>query len=55
MRSKYNLVVVSEAPGDDTVAKLTLTGGSGGAVRTEALRAFTEDKYRKNMGIKLFS
>lgn len=55
MRSKYNLVVVSEAPGDDTVAKLTLTGGSGGAVRTEALRAFTEDEHRTSIAIKLLS
>ena len=44
---KYDMVVVAEAPGDETVAKLALTIGSGGAIRTETLRAFTEDEYRK--------
>ena len=44
---QYDMVVVSEAPDDETVAKLALAIGSGGAVRTETLRAFTEDEYRK--------
>ncbi len=44
---QYDMVVISEAPDDETVAKLALTIGSGGAVRTETLRAFTEDEYRK--------
>lgn len=39
------MFVVREAPDDETVAKLALTIGSGGAVRTETLRAFTEDEY----------
>ena len=47
MRGKYDMVVVSEAPDDETVAKLALSIGSGGAVRTETLRAFTEDEYRE--------
>ena len=44
------MVVVGEAPDDKTVAKLALAIGSGGAVRTETLRAFPEDEYRKIIG-----
>ena len=43
---KYDMVVVAEAPDDETVAKVALTIGSGGAIRTETLRAFTEKEYR---------
>ena len=41
------MVVVGEAPDDETIAKLALTIGFGGAVRTGALRAFKEDEYRQ--------
>ena len=44
---RYDMVIVAEAPDDETVAKLALAVGSAGAVRTETLRAFTEDEYRK--------
>ena len=44
---RYDMVVVGEAPDDEAAAKLALAIGSGGAVRTETLRAFTEDEYRK--------
>ncbi len=44
---KYDTVFVVEAPDDKTIAKLTLAIGSLGNVRTETLRAFTEDEYRK--------
>ena len=47
---RYDMVVVGEAPDDETVAKLALAIGSGGAVRTETLRAFPEDEYRKIIG-----
>lgn len=43
---RYDAVVVSEAPDEDTAAKLALATGSLGNVRTETLRAFTEDEYR---------
>ncbi len=43
----YDGVVISEAPDDETVTKLALSLGSQGNVRTETLRAFTEDEYRK--------
>jgi uncharacterized protein with GYD domain len=44
---QYDAVVVSEAPDDETAAKLALAIGSLGSIRTETLRAFTEDEYRK--------
>jgi uncharacterized protein with GYD domain len=44
---RYDVVVIGEAPDDKAVAKIALTIGSKGAVRTETLRAFTEDEYRK--------
>ena len=47
---QYDIVVISEAPDDETVAKMALSIGSGGAVRSQSLRAFTEDEYRKIIG-----
>ena len=44
---RYDIVVVSEAPDDETAAKMALTVASGGAIRTETLRAFTEEEYQK--------
>ena len=44
---RYDAVVVAEAPDDETVAKLTLAISSAGAIRTETLRAFPEEEYRK--------
>ena len=43
---QYDAVVISEAPDDQTVAKLSLAIGKQGNVRTETMRAFTEDEYR---------
>jgi uncharacterized protein with GYD domain len=44
---RYDAVVISEGPDDETAAKLVLTIGSAGAVRTETFRVFTEEEYRK--------
>lgn len=44
---QYDAVVIGEAPDDETAMKLALSIGSRGSVRTETLRAFTEDEYRK--------
>ena len=44
---QYDMVVVAEAPDDETITKLALSLGSRGAIRTETLRAYTEDEYRK--------
>ena len=44
---RYDLVSLIEAPGDESMAKIALAIGSRGAIRTETLRAFTEDEYRQ--------
>lgn len=44
---QYDAVVVSEAPDDETIAKLALAAGGRGNVRTETLRAFTEDEAKR--------
>ena len=44
---QYDLVNISEAPDDETATKLALMIGSKGSIRTETLRAYTEDEYRK--------
>jgi uncharacterized protein with GYD domain len=44
---QYDAIVIIEAPNDETVAKLALSTGSKGAVKTETFRAFPEDEYRK--------
>ena len=47
---RYDMVVIGEAPDDETAAKLSLAIGSQGAIRTETMRAFTEEEYRKIVG-----
>ena len=44
---QYDLVTIVEAPDDETVAKIALTVGMRGNVRTETLRAFTEEETRR--------
>ena len=44
---RYDLVAVVRAPDDEAVAKFVLSLSSQGNVRTETIRAFTEDEYRK--------
>lgn len=44
---EYDLVVVTEAPNDETVARLTLATGSMGNVRTTTMRAFNREEFRK--------
>ena len=43
---RHDAVVISEAPNDETAARLALTLGMMGYVRSETMRAFTEDEYR---------
>lgn len=43
----YDLVVISEAPDDETVAKVALATAARGNVRTQTLRAFSEKEYRE--------
>jgi uncharacterized protein with GYD domain len=42
----YDAIAITEAPDDETAAKVALSLGSKGAVRTATMRAFTEDEYR---------
>jgi uncharacterized protein with GYD domain len=46
----HDMVVVVEAPGDDAVAKIALTLGAGGGIRTTTLKAFNETEYRQLIG-----
>ncbi|BDG05100.1 GYD domain-containing protein [Anaeromyxobacter oryzae] len=47
---EYDIVMISEAPNDETVATIALSLGSLGNVRTETMRVFTESEYRKIIG-----
>lgn len=42
----YDLVVITEAPDDQTVARLTLSVASQGNVRTVTMKAFPEAELR---------
>jgi uncharacterized protein with GYD domain len=44
---QYDIVTVTEAPSDEVVAKIALATASKGSLKTQTLRAFTEDEYRK--------
>jgi uncharacterized protein with GYD domain len=44
---RYDAVLVSEFPDDETGAKFTLAVASLGNVTTETLKAFPEAEYRK--------
>src|SRR5262245_29508070 len=41
---EYDMVVVTEAPSEEVFAKLTLTTGMQGNVRTTTLRAFNREE-----------
>ena len=47
---QYDFVAVIEAPDDETAARMALSLGARGSVRSETLRAFTEDEYRRIIG-----
>jgi len=47
VQGQYDAVAIGEAPDDETAMKLALVINSQGSIRTETLRAFTEDEYRK--------
>ncbi len=44
---RYDVVTVVQAPDDETMTKINLAVASRGNVRTETLRAFPEEEYRK--------
>lgn len=47
---KYDIVIISEAPDDETVARISLSLGSMGNVRTQTMRIFPEAEFRKIVG-----
>ena len=47
VQGRYDMVVVSEGPNDEMVAKVALMLGSQGSIRSETMRAYTEKEYRK--------
>lgn len=47
LMGQYDMAIIVEAPDDATLASISLSLASRGGVRTETLRAFTEDEYRK--------
>src|SRR5512141_2328638 len=47
---KYDIVIVSEAPDDETVARISRSLAAVGNVRTETMRVFTEPEFRKIIG-----
>lgn len=46
---QYDAVVIAELPDDVAGAKLALAIGSQGNIRTETLRALTEDEFRRTV------
>lgn len=44
---RYDLVIVVEAKDENALARTMLTQGAKGGIRTETLRAFPEDEYRR--------
>ena len=43
---KYDIVTIIDAPNDEALASIVLSTGSKGNVRTETMKAFTEDQFR---------
>ena len=46
----HDMVIITEAPSDDVLAKAMLSTISKGSITTQTSRAFTEDEYRKLIG-----
>ena len=47
---QYDLVAIAEMPNDEAVARMALSMGMQGNIRTETMRAFTEAEFRKIAG-----
>jgi len=47
---QYDTMCIAEAPDDETMAKISLQISGQGSVKTETLRAFTEDQMLKLIG-----
>lgn len=46
----HDMVLITEAPNDEVLAKAMLSTISKGTITTQTSRAFTEDEYRKLIG-----
>jgi uncharacterized protein with GYD domain len=44
---RYDMVLITEAPDPETLAKAILATASKGTVSTETLQAYPEEQYRK--------
>ena len=44
---RYDLAIIVEAKDEVALARTMLAQGAKGGIRTETLRAFTEDEYRR--------
>ena len=44
---RYDMAIIVDARDETALAKALLATGAKGKIRTETLRAFTEDEYRK--------
>jgi uncharacterized protein with GYD domain len=47
VQGRYDAIVFAEAPNDEVLAKFALATSSQGNVRTETMRAFNEEEYRR--------
>jgi uncharacterized protein with GYD domain len=47
VQGRYDAIVIAEAPNDEVVAKFALATASLGNVRSETMRAFNEEEYRR--------
>jgi uncharacterized protein with GYD domain len=47
---QYDLVAIAEMPSDEAVARMALTLGAQGNIRSETMRAFSEAEFRKIVG-----
>ena len=47
LMGQYDAAAIIEAPDDATLARINLWLSSKGSLRSETLRAFTEDEYRE--------
>ena len=49
---KYDIVTIIDAPSDEALANITLSTGSKGSIRSETMKAFTEQEFR-NIVVKM--
>ena len=49
---RYDIVTIIDAPSDEALANIVISTGSKGSVRTETMKAFTEEQFR-NMVTKI--